>query len=136
MMVALIYAGLVLALLPFQGVTWVIQTIKQPVPAVRGVVVDPSGAPINGALVEVFDHPEVRFISGPDEDKEIKQHKLAEFKTGPDGKFKFPNLAAGKYELRCTGVQYFNTLSAIVTLKPKRTKHPSNGIVLKLSLST
>ena len=34
--------------------------------AMRGVVVDPIGAKIPNVLVEVFDHPEVLLISGPE----------------------------------------------------------------------
>ena len=64
-----------------------------------GSVHAPDGTKLGNALVEVFDHPEYLLGDKPWETRP-EQKRLAACRTAADGKFCFPNLPPGKYELR------------------------------------
>lgn len=71
--------------------------------AMRGEVSDGSGAKIPDVLVEVFDHPEGLLLSYPqNKEAKLKQQRIAACITGTTGKFCFPRLPNGNYELRCS----------------------------------
>jgi protocatechuate 3,4-dioxygenase beta subunit len=69
----------------------------------RGVVLDNNGNELSGVLVEVFDHPEGLLLPYPqNQEAQLKQRRIAASKTGKSGRFCFPGLPNGKYELRCS----------------------------------
>jgi hypothetical protein len=84
------------------GVNELITIIEhKPYKQIRGVVFDPRDITIPGAFVEVFTHPEHLLLSSPESEKaQAKQRRIAACLTEMNGKFCFPNLPAGKYELR------------------------------------
>ena len=96
-----------------------------PCKEIRGTVYEETGQPANGALVEIFTHPEyllqVRSIGIKNED-EPQQRRIATCRTGPDGKFCFRNLAAGKYELRSSIDSGWDVTSIYVVVDPSKGK--------------
>jgi hypothetical protein len=71
--------------------------------AMRGEVIDWSGAKIPNVLVEVFDHPEGLLLDYPQrKEAQLKQRRIAACKTGAAGRFCFSGLPKGTYELRCS----------------------------------
>jgi hypothetical protein len=123
---------------PLQGVVHVFEDREKPVSEIRGVVLDPVDFPMPGVKIEVYDHPEVwsdenlRF--NPDE-RAKRQHKLREFVTKEDGKFRLQGVKAGRYELRVT-LQGFNPTSIIFTLAAPGQKTSRDGLTVHMHLST
>lgn len=89
----------------------------KPVHCLSGKLIDPSGAPISGALLKVN--------QGGAE--------IAAVTSGTDGNFLFPGLKAGHYDLAADfdGLRPFR--SAIVVKKPS--KHCGHHLVIVLELS-
>ncbi|SRR6266480_2391283 len=84
---------------------------------VQGVVVvraapGQESAPMEGALVELYDHPEVALSAKTTTDRE-KQKRLAACVTSKDGRFSFDS-KPGKYELRCSNHNNWRCISLIV----------------------
>lgn len=67
-----------------------------------------NNSPLEGILVEVYDHPEVAITqannSAPNETSKVSQRKLTSCITGKDGMFRFDRIKSGKYEIRLTDV--------------------------------
>lgn len=83
----------------------------------RGTVKMREGQPVENALVEIFDKPEylldhsiVRSNNRP------KQRRLAACVVSADGKFCFPNIANGKYELRSSSGSGVNVTHVYVVI--------------------
>lgn len=92
----------------------VIKTEK-PVKTVRGIVVvfPTEDRPVDGVLVEIFDHAEqVHAVPGP---QRRGQRRLAACVAGKDGRFSF-DLPPGKYELRCSK-EGWNPTSLVVEVR-------------------
>ena len=68
------------------------------VTAVRGVVISPDNTPMDDALVEVYDHPEVVINAGH---ATAVQRRIAACITNSSGRF-FLNVPQGYYEVRFT----------------------------------
>ncbi len=67
----------------------------------RGAVVTPNLDPFENALVEVFTNPGYLMIKAPtDKRGRPEQLRIAACRTGKDGRFSFPDLPPGRYELR------------------------------------
>jgi hypothetical protein len=97
-----------------------------------GTVHAPDGTKLGNALVEVFDHPEYLLGDKPLETRP-EQKRLAACRTAPDGKFCFPNLPSGKYELRSSvGSGWDVTHVYVVVDKKGQTKN----IQVRMSLGT
>ena len=96
---------------------------RKPYRQLRGTVVRPDGKPLKGALVEVFTRPEYLLIDEPVSKRgRPKQRRVAACRTGADGKFCFPNLPAGKYELRSSSddtATGWNASQVYVILNPR-----------------
>ena len=88
----------------------------------RGRITDPSGAALGGVLVEVCRDPHLmgqEYVPSSGAGM-MKRCRVASLKTGGAGKFSFPRLPPGKYELRLNA-SGFNTLSYIVRIvSPKK----------------
>ena len=79
----------------------VVNVEKKSFRELRGTVITPNGEPLENALVEVFTNPEYLLIEEPtDKRGTSEQKRVAACRTKSDGKFSFPDLPAGKYELR------------------------------------
>jgi hypothetical protein len=88
-------------------------------PSMRGVVLDHNGTRLRDVLVEVFDHPEGLLLPYPqNREAELKQQRIAACKTGEAGRFCFPGLAHGKYELRCSFGPGWDVTSVYVVIAP------------------
>ena len=82
-----------------------------------------TAKPLEGALVEVFTHPEYLLIETPiDKRGRPNQRRVAACRTGADGKFCFAGLPAGKYELRSSSEDTatgWNASQVYVILNPR-----------------
>ena len=90
-------------------------TEEKPVKSIQGKVVDANGKSLIGSYVEIFKADNVV----PDETNDVSQQKrIAGCEIEENGKFSFPRLSSGKYELRVSQ-QYFDTVSMYVDVSPK-----------------
>jgi hypothetical protein len=99
-------------------------TVKE----IRGKVVAPDGEPVAGALIEVYDQPELGFD---------KRKRVVACRTGKNGEFRFKGLASKKYELRgsyCGGAG-FDAGHTIVTLAPESSAASKSEILVTLNIS-
>lgn len=81
-----------------------------------GIVLDPSGASMEGVQVDVLDHPELMMKAKSERD--VEQRVVASAKTNADGRFRLKNLPAGKYDVRFTA-KGFNELHIYVEVRPR-----------------
>jgi protocatechuate 3,4-dioxygenase beta subunit len=91
---------------------------KGSVQIVQGTVVDATGKPIEGALVELFDHPEQSSWYLLVERDGVQQ-RIAACWTGASGRYRFDNVPAGHYDLRA-GAEGFNGAFHWIFVDPKR----------------
>ena len=83
----------------------------------RGTVKMHEGQPVENALVEIFDKPEYLLDhSIVTANNRPKQRRLAACVASADGKFCFPNLANGKYELRLSSGNGVNVTHVYVVI--------------------
>ena len=87
----------------------------------QGVVIDTAG-PVEGALVEVFTHPEKWLDSSGGSRVNPKQRRIAACRTRADGRFCFRGLAAGKYEIRSSLNTGWNVTHFCVGIDPENGK--------------
>jgi protocatechuate 3,4-dioxygenase beta subunit len=109
---------------------------KKPLQNLSGIVKQPDGKPLKGALVEVFTKPEYLLVETPvDKRGAPNQVRIAVCKTKENGRFSFTNLPAGKYELRSSSSDSatgWNVTQIYVILNPKNRK--KEQIVVEMSL--
>ncbi|MFN6964861.1 MAG: carboxypeptidase-like regulatory domain-containing protein [Pyrinomonadaceae bacterium] len=99
-------------------------TVKE----IRGRVVDPNEQPVPGALIEIYDNPDLDID---------KRRRVAACRVGADGKFKFKGLRPGKYELRasyCDG-SGFDAGHTIITFTPNYRGASKAETLVMLNLS-
>jgi protocatechuate 3,4-dioxygenase beta subunit len=101
---------------------------------VHGTVENPYLKPVEGALVEIFDHPDYLLDqNAPYTRTHPEQKRVAACRTPRDGKFCFPNLPPGKYELRSSvGSGWDVTHIYVVVEKKGQTKK----IQVRMTLGT
>ncbi len=95
---------------------------------IRGVVVDPAGEPVAGALIEVFAY---------NNDDLDKRTRVAFQIVHDNGTFRFKNLHPGKYELRgsyCHG-SGFDAGHTVIILSPKSRTASSKASLVTLNIS-
>jgi hypothetical protein len=110
---------------------------RKPYKQIRGIVLDPSDAKVQDALIEVFTHPEHLLPDYPEKEKaKVKQRRLAACKTTTDGKFCFPNLPAGKYELRVSKDSGWKAICFYLVIAPHNRKSSSLPINARLKVAT
>jgi hypothetical protein len=106
---------------------------RKPYQQIRGVVLDPVDAKRGDALVEVFTHPEHLLPDYPEKEKaKVKQRRLAACKTTANNNFCFPNLPAGKYELRISKDSEWKTIQIYLVVAPHNRK--SSRLPIKVYL--
>jgi hypothetical protein len=88
---------------------------RTPYKQIRGTVIDPTGDTLEGALVEVFVNSDF-FSRNTDTSK--KERRVAACKTIANGKFCFPNLPPGKYELRISQQGFCTTHMSLIVATP------------------
>jgi protocatechuate 3,4-dioxygenase beta subunit len=104
------------------------------VKALKGRVTNAVEDPLDGALVEVFDHPEV-WLAEDSYNNRDKQKRLAACVVGKNGEFCFSNLPPGKYELRASGPSGYDPMHVILTLAPQDRQSKNEKIEVRLELS-
>lgn len=103
---------------------------------IHGQVLDSIDHPMTGALVEVFNDPDVLLMkSGPDrQERERNQARIAACNTAQDGRFCFARLRPGRYELRCSKRGY-DAPQMIVVVGSKNHRGSTKDITVTLSVS-
>jgi protocatechuate 3,4-dioxygenase beta subunit len=104
------------------------------VKALEGRVTNALEDPIDGALVEVFDHPEL-WLAEDSYNNRDKQKRLAACVVGKNGEFCFSKLPPGKYELRASGPSGYDPMHVILTLAPRDRQSKKEKIEVRLELS-
>ena len=90
---------------------------KEPVKQLRGKIKGQDGSPIEGALVEVFTHPEYLLSDLPNARRDQpEQQRVATCLTRADGKFCIRHLPPGTYELRSSLSSGWNVTHVHVTI--------------------
>ena len=111
---------------------------KKPYRHLRGTVLRPNGKPFEGALVEVFTHPEYLLIEKPIAKRgRPNQRRVAVCRTGADGKFCFVGLPAGKYELRSSSADSatgWNASQVYVILSPRSRRKKELSVEMSLGI--
>ncbi len=99
---------------------------KTPLKNLHGIVIAPDGNPIKNALVEIFTKPDYLLINKPISKRGSKEQKrLFACRTRANGKFSFPNLPTGKYELRSNSDDFatgWNATQMYIVINPKGKK--------------
>lgn len=87
----------------------------------------PDESVLAGALVEVFDHPELEVE---------KRTRLAACRTGENGMFQFKGLSPGRYEIRASYSRGgLNAGQTMVTLAPTYKTASGKEITVQLEIS-
>ncbi|MCA1617617.1 MAG: carboxypeptidase-like regulatory domain-containing protein [Acidobacteria bacterium] len=128
------FVGVALLALPAKASDFQQETItltkKNVVRVLYGVVLDPSGAPMEGVQVDILDHPELMVKAKSEAD--VEQRIMASARTNADGKFRLKNLPDGKYDVRFTATG-FNELHMYVKVKSRSGK--VKGIEVELPIA-
>ena len=102
---------------------------------IEGVVVDYSDEPMDGVLIEVYDHPEFNpALQRDGAGGKGEQRRISGCKTRPDGKFCFRGIGPGKYDLRASKTN-FNSTSIMLTIRQKG-RGTSKNITVRLQVGT
>jgi len=95
---------------------------------VRGLVQDSQHTPVSGALVEVYDHPEI-VLRNPSRTR-TGQSRLAACITGDSGSFSL-DVPPGRYELRLSKSAEWDVTSVLLTVRNSPFSS-RKGIVVRL----
>jgi protocatechuate 3,4-dioxygenase beta subunit len=92
-------------------------------------------SPLEGVVVEVYDNPDVALHSYPshstDDSPEKAQKRLAACKTGVDGRFCFPGIPPGRYEVRVSK-ELWQLQPIIIKLDPRSRRSSKKGLRVML----
>ena len=95
-----------------------------------------GGKPLEGVLVEIYDKPEGLLMGWKErERRKSKQHRIAACVTGPDGEFCFPQIAAGRYELRGSKKFDWDATSVYVVIDPGSSRSTKRKLVMRMEMS-
>jgi hypothetical protein len=98
----------------------VVEIEKQSHRHIHGTVEDTYLKPFEGALVEIFDHPDYLLDqNAPFTRNHPEQKRVAACRTSRDGKFCFRSLPPGKYELRSSIDSNWNVTQVYVVVGKK-----------------
>jgi hypothetical protein len=105
---------------------------KTPHKQLRGLVTL-NGEPAEGALVEIFTHPEYLVSQLPNATRDrAEQQRVAACRTGGDGRFCFRGLAKGAYELRSSVNSGWDVTHVHVLVDPQKGVGDNLKVVMKL----
>jgi len=106
---------------------------KNPRKQLRGLVQMPNGQPVEGALVEVFTHPEYLRSDLPNATRDrSEQRRVAACRTGVRGRFCFRGLAKGTYELRSSIDSGWDVTHIHVMVDPQKGVSENLKVMMKL----
>ena len=104
----------------------------------QGLVVTPDGGLLKNALVEVFTKPEYLLIEKPvDKRGRSNQRRIAACRTGINGRFSFPNLPPGSYELRSSSddtMTGWNVTQIYIVVNPRVRKKSDLRVNMSLGI--
>ena len=100
----------------------------------NGIVLDVNGTALEGVLVELFDQPE--WIKNDGTPRPTNQKRLHACVTAKDGRFCFPKLAKGNYELRVSRDAGWNPSFIFVRIDPKASRARKKPIEVLLTVGT
>jgi len=105
--------------------------------SIRGrVVLAINEQPLSGVLVEVYDKPEGLLLSWQErEARKTQQRRIAACVTGVDGRFSFPKVPSGEYELRCSKPIEWDPTSAHIIVRPEDPHSKNSKITVPLQAS-
>jgi hypothetical protein len=90
--------------------------------AVRGVVLI-GDDPASDVLIEIFNEPDYLLFGYPKhQELQKRQRRIAACKTGDDGRFCFPNVSKGKYEIRASIDSGFDVTHVWVQIDPQSSR--------------
>ena len=111
---------------------------QYPFGVLRGVIKTPQDSPLKNALVEGFTKPDYLLTKKPvDKRGRPEQKRIAACRTGADGRFSFPYLPAGKYELRSSSEDSrtgWNVSQVYVVINPKYSKRRELRVEMSLGI--
>jgi hypothetical protein len=122
-----------------QNTSWGQQNVvivhRKPMQIAYGIVTGGrlEGPPLEGVLVEVYDHPEVVLREGlVDRRDRTGQQQIAACVTDKTGRFGF-KLPPGKYELRLSKPIEWNCTSVLVEVRTKAASNKPLRVALRLA---
>lgn len=123
---------------PNQMTAWGRQNIILKEPAVlkniRGKVIA-GEKPLAGVLVEIYDHPEGLLKDWKErEAMKAKQNRIAACITDVSGIFSFQKLPAGKYEVRFSGADDWDSTSIYTIVNPKNPRSKSKKLMVRMQV--
>ena len=103
--------------------------------SIRGKVIA-GGKPLSGVLVEVYNNPEGLLMDWKKrEEMKSKQQKIAVCVTDIKGGFCFPKLFAGRYEVRFSKADDWDSTSIYVIVDPASSRSKSKKLIVRMQVS-
>lgn len=102
---------------------------------IRGTVRDEE-RPLAGVLVELYDKPEGLLLPPMERERlKAKQKRIGACETGEDGQFSFANIPSGKYELRFSKADQWDSTSVYIVVDPKNKRGTRKKLIVRLHIS-
>ena len=104
---------------------------QTPYKYLRGTIESSDGRPVDGALVEIFTHPEYLLKDLPNGRQDRpEQRRVAACRTKANGKFCFRGLLAGTYELRSSIDTGWDVTHLHVSVDPEKGKSGDVQVIM------
>jgi hypothetical protein len=111
---------------------WVIIEHGPTLRLIQGVVEFQDGSPAEGIVMELRDQPDV--ILGPGSEWQRKQKLIGNVTTDHNGRFKFPKVPSGRYEVRAQSDLHIGTIQTSVIVRVRSFWFWPLGQVLRIRL--
>ncbi|RMG06910.1 MAG: carboxypeptidase regulatory-like domain-containing protein [Acidobacteria bacterium] len=119
----------------FWGKENIILKEPHPVRLIQGKVIA-GGRALSGVLVEIYDNPESLLMDWRErEAMKSRQQRIAACVTSSNGKFCFPKLSSGRYEVRFSKATDFDSTSIYVIVDPTRSPNKGKKLIVEMQLS-